>query len=170
MGATTIVLRLIHVFTGVFWAGTVFLLARFLLPSVRASGPAGDKVVQQLFLRKIGVAIPASAVLAVLSGMTMYWRNNAASSGAWAASRPGAVYGVGGAAALVALVLGAAIIGPSLEKVVKIQLAAEAASRALTADETATIGMLKARSGKMTGIAAMLLAITVAAMAIGRYM
>ena len=164
-----IVLRLVHIFTGVFWAGTVFLLARFLLPSIKASGPGGDKVVQQMFLRKIGIAIPVSALLAVLSGFTMYWANIKGSGGAWASSRPASVFGIGGLAALIALILGAAIIGPSLEKVVKLQLAAEAASRTLTAEETATIGALKARAGKMTGIAAMLLTITVAAMAIGRY-
>jgi uncharacterized membrane protein len=168
-GTTTIILRLIHIFAGVFWAGTVFLLARFLLPSFKAAGSAGDKVVQQMFLRKIGVAIPVSALLAVLSGFTMYWRNNSASAGAWAGSRPGMVYGIGGAAALVALILGAAMIGPSLEKSVKLQLAAEAAARALTAEETATIGKMKARAAQMTGIAAVLLVITVAAMAIGRY-
>jgi Flp pilus assembly protein TadG len=61
------------------------------------------------------------------------------------------------------------MIGPSLEKSVKLQLAAEAAARALTAEETATIGKMKARAAQMTGIAAVLLVITVAAMAIGRY-
>ena len=64
---------------------------------------------------------------------------------------------------------GATIIGPSLEKIVKIQLAAQTSGRALTADEAATVARMGARSAGGTRVVARLLVITVAAMAIGRY-
>ena len=163
-------LRLIHVFGGVFWAGTVFFLFRFLMPALAGSGAGGQVVTQQLMAKqRLGVFVPLAALLTVLSGLGMYARNVVGSSGAWAQSRQGLTFGVGGLAAIVALIVGATVIGPSLERIVKIQLAAQAENRPLTADEEATTARLRVRAGAGTKIAARLLVITVAAMAIGRY-
>ena len=38
------VLRIAHIVTGAFWVGTVIFLAAFLLPSLRAAGPAAGPV------------------------------------------------------------------------------------------------------------------------------
>ncbi|MFI5233313.1 MAG: hypothetical protein ACHQSE_12465 [Gemmatimonadales bacterium] len=163
-------LRVIHVFGGIFWAGSVFFLLRFLMPAIAGSGSGGQAVQQQLMTKqKLGVFIPLAALLTVLSGLGMYARNVVGSSGVWVHSRPGVTYGVGGLAAIIALVIGATIIGPSLEKIVKIQLAAQTSGRALTADEAATVARMGARSAGGTRVVARLLVITVAAMAIGRY-
>lgn len=163
-------LRLIHIFGGVFWAGTVLFLFRFLMPAIAGSGPGGQAVMQQLASKqKLGVFLPVAALLTVLSGLGMYARNVAGSSGAWVHSRQGVTYGVGGLAAIFALIIGATMIGRSLEGIVKIQLDAQAAGRALTADEEATVARLKVRSARGTRMAARLLIITVATMAIARY-
>lgn len=165
-----ITLRLIHIFAGVFWAGTVFFLLRFLMPALAESGAGGQAVMQQLATKqKLGVVVPAAGLLTVLSGLGMYARNVAASSGVWAHSRQGITLGAGGLAAIIALIIGATMIGPSLGKIVNVQLAAQAAGRALTADEEATVARLRMRSARGTRIAAGLLVITVATMAVGRY-
>ena len=165
-----IALRLIHVFAGVFWAGTVFFLVRFLMPALAGSGAGGQTVLQQLATKqKLGIVVPITALLTVLSGLGMYARNVVGSSGVWSHSRPGITYGVGGLAAIIALIIGATMIGPNLERVVKLQLAAKAAGRALTADEEATAARLGVRIARGTRMAAALLVITVAAMAVGRY-
>jgi hypothetical protein len=44
----TIILRLVHILAGVFWAGTVFLMAGFLVPTMRATGREGGVFVQYL--------------------------------------------------------------------------------------------------------------------------
>jgi uncharacterized membrane protein len=163
-------LRLIHVFGGVFWAGTVFFLLRFLMPALAGSGAGGQAVLQQLATKqKLGIVLPVAAMLTVLSGLGMYARNVMGSSGVWAHSRQGMMYGVGGLAAILALIVGATMIGPSLETIVEIQLAAHTANRALTPDEDAAAARLSARSTRGTRIAAGLLVVTVAAMAVGRY-
>jgi hypothetical protein len=163
-------LRLIHIFAGVFWAGSLFFLMRFLMPAIAGSGAGGDVVMQQLASKqKVGVFIPVAAGLTVLSGLGMYARYVMASSGVWAQSRQGMTYGVGGLAAIFALVIGATMIGRSLEGIVKIQLDAHAADRALTADEEAAVARLKVRSARGTRMAVRLLVITVAAMAVARY-
>jgi hypothetical protein len=165
-----ITLRLIHVFSGVFWAGSVFFILRFLFPALAESGTGGQAVMQQMMTKqKLGILLPIAATLTVLSGLGMYARNVIGSSGVWAHSRQGMTYGIGGLSAILALILGAAVIGPSLEKVVKIQLAAHGASRALTPDEQATAARLSGRVALGTRITGGLLAVTVAAMAVGRY-
>jgi uncharacterized membrane protein len=163
-------LRLIHIFGGVFWAGSLFFLLRFLMPAIAGSGVGGEAVMQQLASeQKLGVFIPIAALLTVLSGLGMYARNVVGSSGAWSHSRQGMTYGVGGLAAVFALIIGATMIGPSLEGIVKIQLDVQTAGRALTTDEEAAVARLKMRSARGTRMAARLLIITVATMAVARY-
>ena len=48
-----IVLRLLHVGLGVFWAGSLLFIALFLEPSVRAALPESGKVMQQLAKRRL---------------------------------------------------------------------------------------------------------------------
>jgi uncharacterized membrane protein len=167
---TLIVLRIVHIFAGVFWAGTVFFLVRFLMPAIEAGGPAGGEILKLLFLRfKIGIMIPVAAMVTVLAGIWLYVRNVMGSNGAWARSIPGTVYGIGGAAAIIALIAGASMIGPSLQNVVVLSEKISSEGRAPSSLEMAEIARLKAKSALGTKIAAALLAIAVVTMAIGRY-
>lgn len=43
-----IVPRLIHIGSGVFWAGAAVMIAAFLEPTVRAAGPEGGRFMQRL--------------------------------------------------------------------------------------------------------------------------
>jgi hypothetical protein len=43
-----IVLRLIHIVVGAFWVGSLVFIAAFLIPAVRATGPAGGPVMRHL--------------------------------------------------------------------------------------------------------------------------
>ena len=45
-------LRAIHIGVGVFWIGSVLLVTFYLLPAVRATGPAGGQVLQEMMLRR----------------------------------------------------------------------------------------------------------------------
>ncbi len=63
-GTTIILLRLIHILSGVFWVGSVLFVARFLLPTLRAVGPAGGPVMQQLTqVRKLPSFMMVVAIL-----------------------------------------------------------------------------------------------------------
>ena len=167
---TLIALRIVHIFAGVFWAGTVFFLIRFLMPAIEGGGPAGAEILRLLFLRyKIGIMIPVAAMVTVLAGIWLYVRNVIGSNGAWARSSQGTVYGIGGAAAIVALIAGASMIGPSLQNVVVLREKIASEGRAPSSVEIAEIARLKAKSALGTRIAAALLVITVLTMAIARY-
>ena len=67
------VLRLIHILSGVYWAGTVFFFVTFLEPTIRSLGPDGGKVMIRLFERGYLKLLPIVAVVTVLSGLWMLW-------------------------------------------------------------------------------------------------
>jgi uncharacterized membrane protein len=74
MNYLMISMRIIHIFSGVFWAGTSFFMLSFVTPSVIATGAEGQKFMQQLAFRtRFTTAMMAVAILSVLSGLVMYW-------------------------------------------------------------------------------------------------
>ena len=74
MNYLMISMRIIHIFTGVFWAGTSFFMLSFVTPTVIATGQEGQKFMQQLAFRtRFTTAMLAVAILSVLSGLVMYW-------------------------------------------------------------------------------------------------
>jgi uncharacterized membrane protein len=171
MAALTIVLRLIHILLGVFWAGTIFFLVSFLEPSIRGAGPAGGQVMQQLNARRFLTHLPIIAALTILSGFGLYWRVSAGFEPAWMGSPVGVTLGIGAAAALVAFAIGVFVMRPATIKVLQLapslQQMAEGPERAA---RMAEIDGLRTRSRMAARTVASLLAITVAAMAIARYL
>jgi len=169
--ALMIVLRLIHIFAGVFWAGSVFFVVRFLLPAIGASGPAGGVVMQQVIGKlRFPVAAGVAGTLTILSGLGMYWRNVKVSSGTWAGSAPGITYGIGALAALAALIAFATVIGPTGNRLLQLGATVQSSGGPPTAEQASTLARLQARMTVSSRVGASFLAIAVLAMAIARYM
>src|SRR5437867_5248166 len=69
------VLRLLHIMAAIFWVGGVMLVAWFILPSVRALGPGGAPMMNQLVqTRKLPLRLLISGWVTVLSGLILYIR------------------------------------------------------------------------------------------------
>jgi len=103
MDLYVIVLRILHIFGAVFWAGTTFLFTGYVGPAVMASGPEGNKFMQALlgqtrFLR----VIAAAAGLTALSGLLLYWRASGGLRPAWIGTGTGLGFTIGGLAGLIA--------------------------------------------------------------------
>jgi len=74
MNVLMIVLRVIHIFSGVFWVGVSFFNLGFLQPTVQATGNEGQKVMQHLTSHtRFTVTAYTAATLTLLSGWIMYW-------------------------------------------------------------------------------------------------
>ena len=74
MNYTTIILRIIHIFSGVFWIGVAFFNIGFLQPTVKATGAEGQKVMQHLSGKTRFLIISyLAATLNMLSGVWLYW-------------------------------------------------------------------------------------------------
>lgn len=103
-----IVLRLIHIFSAIFWVGSALTMAYFVAPSVRATAEAGQKFMAYLVTQsKITNIITVSAILTVLAGVSLYWLDSGGLSSAWMKSSAGIGFGIGGAAGILALIFGA---------------------------------------------------------------
>jgi uncharacterized membrane protein len=71
---TIILLRIIHIFCGVFWAGFGIFNIFFLQPTIRATGAEGQKIMQHLAQKtRFNNAVFTSATLTMLSGIGLYW-------------------------------------------------------------------------------------------------
>ncbi|HEY9230261.1 MAG TPA: hypothetical protein VIP11_26655 [Gemmatimonadaceae bacterium] len=165
-----IALRLLHILAGVFWAGAVFFVAVFLLPSIRDSGPSGGAVMRQLVgVRKYPIFVFVFALITVLSGAALYMRNVSLSAGAFARSNAGMTYGIGALAALVTLGIGMAVLTPTAKRLGVVAATVQAGGGPPSAEQAAEMGRLQARMGVATSTVAVLLLVTVLTMAIARY-
>jgi uncharacterized membrane protein len=74
MNVLMIVLRIVHIFSGVFWVGVSFFNVGFLQPTVQSTGNEGQKVMQHLTTQtRFTVTAYTAATLSLLSGWIMYW-------------------------------------------------------------------------------------------------
>jgi uncharacterized membrane protein len=165
----TIVLRLIHILAGIFWVGTAFLLAGFLVPALRSSGPEGGRFVQNLMQRqRLQMHITIAMALTVLSGFTLYGRLAKGTHGSWAGTPQGIGFGVGGLAAILGALTGALISGAAGRRMGAIGQSLGPSGP--TAEQQAELARLQARAGLGTKLSAGFLAIAAGSMAIARYL
>jgi hypothetical protein len=162
-----LILRLLHIFLGVFWAGSALFLAFFLGPAVKAVGPDGGKVMGRISMSKWPIAISVSAVLTTLAGFALYffmWRE--------ASDTPSGIgFSIGGLFGIFSLIVGGAIVGPTGAKIARLgQEIQSAGGGPPPADKLAEMGKLQLRLERATTINAILLVIAVILMSISRYL
>jgi uncharacterized membrane protein len=122
MSSLDLTFRVIHVLGACIWLGAAFFAAWFLLPALRDVGPDAGKVMAAVQKRGWVALLPIIATITVLTGFWLYRPYMGAEGNA-------AKYlGYGGVIGVIALLLGAALIGPTMNKATK--LAADAAAMA----------------------------------------
>ena len=165
-----ILFRIIHVLAGVFWVGTAVFTAAFLVPTVRAIGPAGGPVMQQLAqVRKLPLYLMAAMILTLLSGIGLYSRASGGFSSAWMQSGPGITFGIGGALGLVAGLIGMFIVSPTAKRTGALAAAMQGAGKPPSPEQQAEMQRLQARAGTYSALGAGLLVLATTAMAVARY-
>jgi hypothetical protein len=163
-------LRLIHILAGVFWVGAAVFTAAFLVPTIRAVGPAGGPVMQHISqVRKLPVFVLSAGFLTVLSGIGLYSIPSAGFTSSWMRSGPGITFGVGGLLAIVALSIGVIFVMPMAKRVGALAGAIGASGGKPSPDQAAEMQKLQARMGKASALGALLLVGATAAMAVARY-
>jgi len=170
MQPTMIVLRLFHIFSGVLWVGGVAMTSWFLVPSVQGAGPAGGGVMKFMLVNtKFGPYFPSLGGLTVLSGLIMYWRDASNSNGAFYSSHMGIALGIGGLAAIVAMIYGGGVVGRSAGAMAKVFRAIDAQGGPPSAEQTAQLMALREKVSAGSKIVLPMLLTTVIAMAVARY-
>jgi uncharacterized membrane protein len=167
---TVHLLRAVHILVGAFWVGTILFMAAFLVPSVRAAGPAGGAVMQQLVqARRLPRWLLTAAILTIVSGIALYWVDSSGFRSAWLGSGPGRVFGLGGTLAILAAILGVAVNFPTARRLTALAARVQGSGRPPAPDEAAEMKRLQGRLGRATMVAAALLALATLAMAVARY-
>lgn len=165
-----IILRLIHILSGVFWVGSVIFVARFLVPAVRDSGPGGPAVMQQLTqVRGLPRALIGAALFTILSGIGLYAIDSGGFQSAWLASRQAMIFGLGGVLAIATFILGLLVNAPVGNQLGRIGAAIKARGGPPTPEEAAQLQQLQARLARAGVWAAVLLVLATTAMAVARY-
>jgi hypothetical protein len=166
----TLLLRLVHILAGIFWVGAIFLIAGFLLPTLRATGREGGRFMQHLMgQRRLPIFLGIAMLLTVLSGFTLYTRTVAATHGAWASTPPGIAYGIGGLAAVLGALVGMLISGSAARRMAAIGQRSAVAGGPSPAEQ-AEIERLQDRMVLGSRLVAGFLAVAATAMAIARYL
>ena len=164
-----LIFRLLHIVCGVFWAGSVFYTALFIIPAAKASGPEGTKFMQQLGKTKYPIFIMIAAIITIFAGLMIMWKLSGGFEPAWFSAPYAQVLSTGSILAIIAFIIGFTVNRPAAIRMEKIGKAVEQAGVAPTAEQMKELMMLRNRLFKATNFIAVLLAITVISMSIFRY-
>jgi len=167
--ALVIVLRLVHLLAGIFWVGGAIVLSLFVLPAQRAVGDDGRFLKEIMVGQKLSTWFGVSAGLSVLAGLVLYGRNVSVSQGAWAATASAMTFGVGGALAVLAMIIGATLSGGSQRRMASIGQAIATAGGVPTDAQRAELALLNRRTALGAKLSLGLLLGCTVLMAVARY-
>lgn len=169
MDVTLLVMRLLHVGLGVFWAGVMIFNSIFLGPSIRDAGPDGAKVMAGMMRRRFMDVMPVVAILNILSGLWLYWKMSGGFEPAYMRSATGMTFGTGGLLAIIAFIIGITMVRPSMLRAMALgPLIAQAQPQ----EKDAMMAQAQSYRSKAMGagkVVALLLGLAAAAMAVARY-
>jgi uncharacterized membrane protein len=107
MNVFMIVLRILHIISGVFWVGAALMLTFFISPTVSATKEAGQGFMRHFMGNtKFNLVMWASAITTVIAGAILYWIDSEGLTSAWLHSGPGIGFGTAAGFALLGLIVG----------------------------------------------------------------
>jgi hypothetical protein len=171
MNGLVLLLRLVHIVLGVLWVGGAAMLTWFILPAAGLSGPGGDQFTQALITRtKLLKYMPSMGGLTVLAGFALFWRDMSVTGAAFAQSRAGMAFSIGGLAGLIGLIAGGIMMARPAKAIGAIGAAVAQSGGQPSAEQARSMAALQARMKTGASITLTLLLIATAAMSIARYL
>jgi len=167
--AALIVLRIVHIAGGVFWAGGALFMNFVVGPALGAAGPEGSKVMMTLHKRRYFDVLVVTALLTILSGLDLLRRDSSGFSAAWFRTPFGTGLSTGMLAAIIAFLVGAFLMRPALSRLAA--LAGQAAGAPPAAGDALMVQVTAARDRLIAfgKVGSLFLIIAVLAMASARY-
>ena len=164
-------LRAVHVLAGAFWVGGMLLLTGFVLPAIRASGPAGGQVMRTMVqVRRLPVYLNIAVGLAVLSGLTLFWWTSGGFSHDWLSSGSGRTSSGGGARGIVAAIIGGVVSGPTAARIGRLGAAIQASGAPPTPEQSVELQRLQRRLDGAARVVTVLIVGTALCMGAARYL
>ena len=90
MDILLLVLRLVHVFAGALWIGGALMMNFFVGSSIRATTQAEEQFADYLKAgTRLSTPLTVSAILTILAGGILYWRDSQGFTSLWMSTGPG---------------------------------------------------------------------------------
>lgn len=165
-----IVLRILHIFGGVFWVGGAIVHVAFIEPTARATAPEGHKFVQYLVGRgRLSLFMNVVSLLTVLSGVLLYWHASGGLQTSWMKFGPGLGYTIGAVVSIGVYILGLVMIKPRAERLGGLGREIGAAGGAPTPTQSTELQKLGREMTLIGRVDFALLSVALLAMATARY-
>ncbi len=164
-----LVLRLLHVGGGVFWAGATFVFAGFIEPTAGAAGQDGARFMQRLAGGRYPHAMMGAGSVTVLAGIALLWIDSGGFQPGFMGSGLGVTLSIGGVCGILAAVVGIGLAARNAFRLKAVSAAIQTQKTGPTSEQLAQVASIQERLRVGGRLAAMLLGITVICMAIARY-
>lgn len=109
-------LRLVHVLLAALWLGAVGFMVLFVMPAHRDTGLPAGPLMGAIARRGLNGFMGAAGGITVLTGLYLYWRFTGGFSPELSATRAAMVFGTGGIAGILAVIIGGAVVGRNAAK------------------------------------------------------
>jgi len=167
MNIYLLVLRLIHILTGVIWGGGALIMEFFIGRSVAGAGEAGQKFMQYLMGKlQMHKFMTAMAISTVAAGALLYWHDSDGLTSGWIKGGSGVGFTIGAVFGLIAFVSGA-IFGASNGKLGEIGMQVQGNP---TEEQLSQVAALQKRIKAVSPIHVYSLIIALIFMAVSRYL
>jgi uncharacterized membrane protein len=171
MTVIVLILRVAHVVSGLAWVGALLFTKYVLMPTVRATVPDGPQFLGHLAQHmRLQVYMMVAADIAILSGLLLYARALWLAPDRFLTSHSGMMLTLGGVAALLAIVAGRVIAGPSTQRLRRLSDEIRASERGPSPDEERRMNVLRRRMHLGSRSAVWLAAFAAVTMAAARYL
>jgi len=166
-----IVLRLAHVVAGASWVGGAFLMILVVSRTAKLSGAQGEEFFGRLMTVGRGAKyFELIALTTVVAGALLYYRASGGLQLAWITSPTGVGFTIGAAAAVVSLVWGGTLVGPTTARLQAIGEEIASSGGEPSAGQRAAVDALRARLELFGKADLFLLGVAVVMMATARYL
>ena len=164
-----ILLRLVHIFAGIFWTGVTFFMYTVMKPAVKDSGEIGGKFMQHLNVHsKMSTFMGATASLTFLSGFFLYWWLSGFAVG-WITSPTGLVLTIGSLAGTIGWIYGFFTHVPLNARMKSLVNEIASAGGPPSSEQMAEMQQVGGKLEKAGNVTTFILVIAVLGMAIARY-
>jgi uncharacterized membrane protein len=169
MSWLTVVLRVLHIGGGVFWAGATFTFASFVEPTATAAGPEGGRFIQRLAGSGYSPVMTIAGLLTVVAGSWLLSIDSGGFQSAFMGSGLGVMLSVGGLCGVLAAVVGLGVQGRNAARLQAVAKAMQGQAGGPAPEQLAQAQLLQGKLRNGGRLAAVLLGIAVICMAVARY-
>jgi hypothetical protein len=163
-------IRVLHILLAATWFGAAVAMLFFVVPAVKDAKAAGGAVMAGVQKRKYHVFMQAIAGLTILTGFYLYYRFTQGFDPEISRSMGGRVFGTGGIAGLLSLIVGGSVVGRTMTKIGDTMAkAGPMADGPEKAALLASVGPMQARAELFGKLVILLMVVAIVAMSVGHY-